>query len=1086
MRVIPLFLLLTLAVPLLAVPVLAGAAPARVKRAKDAKPEVHLLIPGFTVRRLPVDLTNLVNLQYRHDGKLVALGYNGNIHLLTDTDGDGMEDHAELFWEGKGKVTAPIGMDLAPKGTPHGDAVFFTCKGKLMMVTDRDGDGRAEEARAIAEGWPLARAGIDAASVSYDAKDGSILFGLGVRWYDNAYELDAARVAHNDLTSERGAILRLAPDFKSREKLCTGVRWPIGLRFHKNGDLFCTDQEGATWLPNGNPFDELLLIEKGRHYGFPPRHPKHLPSVIDEPSVFDYGPQHQSTCGMRFIEPVNGGKTFGPAWWAGDLLVTGESRGKVWRTKLVKSEAGYVAQTETIACLNQLTVDLTLTPRGTLLVATHSGEPDWGTGPEGRGDIFEISPTPDATPQPVLAWAQEPGVFRVAYDAAEKPFAAASIRRGLYVRAGDQFETMWPGYEVIKRQQAEVVSPVPLLGAAAVDARTFDLRVPPQAAPEHFSITSGGTSLHAELTGLETTWRGDDGRTWKGWAPHLDTEVTAGLTAASAPHEELRRHLAEPGELTLRTRLDLWKMLRPAIQPGASLDYEPEPEEVTLSFTSPNTAFTVRRGFAGNAKGEESKPGQITHDVFLTVTPREKEPLDLVLTCRTGTAPVLHISWQTKEDTRPRALPLRRFLVPWAQPEAFTTALAYAPRPEIQGGDWARGREVFQSDRALCSKCHAVRGQGGKIGPDLSNLTSRDYASTLRDIADPNAVLNPDYLAHQVALKDGRALLAVPRTETPGQVTLGIGAGAEITVAKDDVLSSTPLKMSLMPAKLNEALGPKDFRDLMAYLLTEPPLMGVYAAGEHPPRREPAAIAALLAGAPDPPAPARPLKLLLVSGPKDHGTGEHDYPRWRETWGRLLTLADKTETALAFDWPDATQWAAADVVLFFRKGDWSADRAKDFDDFLARGGGAVFIHWALEGGDEAPALAQRLGIASNRTLTKYRHGPVDLVFDPAQKNHPIARNFDRVSLTDETYWSLVASPDTPPTILATAVEDGAPHPQCWTAEPKSGGRVFVTLGGHYSWTFDDPVFRTLVLRGLAWSAREPVDRFNNLVRAGLE
>ncbi|MGY8689462.1 MAG: c-type cytochrome, partial [Verrucomicrobiales bacterium] len=106
--------------------------------------------------------------------------------------------------------------------------------------------------------------------------------------------------------------MRIAPDFKSREKICTGIRWPIALRFNPLGDLFCTDQEGATWLPNGNPYDELLHIQPGRHYGFPPRHPKHLPNVIDEPSVFDYGPQHQSACGMNFNEPVNGGPVFGP------------------------------------------------------------------------------------------------------------------------------------------------------------------------------------------------------------------------------------------------------------------------------------------------------------------------------------------------------------------------------------------------------------------------------------------------------------------------------------------------------------------------------------------------------------------------------------------------------------------------------------------------------------------------------------------------------------------------------------------------------------------------------------------------------
>src|SRR5439155_8131524 len=162
---------------------------------------------------------------------------------------------------------------------------------------------------------------------------------------------------HYDLKSERGTILRVSPDFKTREIVCTGIRFPVALAFNRHGDLFATDQEGATWLPNGNPLDELLHIQKGRHYGFPPRHPTHLPDVIDEPSTYDYGPQHQSTCGLCFNEPLKtNGPTFGPKAWAGDAFVAGYSRGKLYRTQLMKTPNGYVAQNHLLASLNMLTV----------------------------------------------------------------------------------------------------------------------------------------------------------------------------------------------------------------------------------------------------------------------------------------------------------------------------------------------------------------------------------------------------------------------------------------------------------------------------------------------------------------------------------------------------------------------------------------------------------------------------------------------------------------------------------------------------------------------------------------------------------
>ena len=56
-----------------------------------------MLVPGFTVRELPVKLTNLNNVEYAADGRLFAGGYDGRFHVLRDTNGDGLEDKVDTF-----------------------------------------------------------------------------------------------------------------------------------------------------------------------------------------------------------------------------------------------------------------------------------------------------------------------------------------------------------------------------------------------------------------------------------------------------------------------------------------------------------------------------------------------------------------------------------------------------------------------------------------------------------------------------------------------------------------------------------------------------------------------------------------------------------------------------------------------------------------------------------------------------------------------------------------------------------------------------------------------------------------------------
>ena len=345
---------------------------------------------------------------------------------------------------------------------------------------------------------------------------------------------------------------------------------------------------------------------------------------------------------------------------------------------------------------------------------------------EGKGQIWRVR-YEDGAAQPVIAWRESAGELRIAFDRPLPPDwkpGGASISTGPHTRAGDRFETMRPPYEVVKRQQADGVrglevtemttdgTLLTIKHAELDDATWLGIDVP------------GGYSLQSDSSGVIAEWQENgDGAAVTRRLPHIDLAVARELTKPSAHFAAF--HQAGAGTLKLRTQLDLWQMLRPAVQRGARLDYEYAPERVTVTFASSTTPFELIHA------GEHLKStrGHVSHDVSISVTPEENRwlPIEIMMAHGSDQLPELTAYWSTAEDPRHRALQTRRFLMPWAKPVAASES-RLPVRPEIQGGDWAKGKALFFSAKTNCSTCHQRDGEGEHIGPDLSSLPHRDYA----------------------------------------------------------------------------------------------------------------------------------------------------------------------------------------------------------------------------------------------------------------------------------------------------------------------------------------------------------------------
>src|SRR5689334_2917285 len=137
-------------------------------------PPVQMLVPGFTVRELPLSLNNINNLVFAPDGRLFALCYDGNVLQLKDTNGDGLEDTATHFYQNDSNEILPsIGMCWGPGG------LYIASQGRVIRLRDK-GDGTAE-LETVTGGWvkPTGVAGSNLDSIGIAAdKLGNIFFGL--------------------------------------------------------------------------------------------------------------------------------------------------------------------------------------------------------------------------------------------------------------------------------------------------------------------------------------------------------------------------------------------------------------------------------------------------------------------------------------------------------------------------------------------------------------------------------------------------------------------------------------------------------------------------------------------------------------------------------------------------------------------------------------------------------------------------------------------------------------------------------------------------------------------------------------------
>jgi len=144
-------------------------------------------------------------------------------------------------------------------------------------------------------------------------------------------------------------------------------------------------------------------------------------------------------------------------------------------------------------------------------------------------------------------------------------------------------------------------------------------------------------------------------------------------------------------------------------------------------------------------------------------------------------------------------------------------------------GDAAHGREIFAQN---CTSCHALHGLGHEVGPNLAALTDKTPADWLLAILDPNAAVEPRFVAYNLETRDERSLSGIVSAETATTLTLVQGGGTTEKLLRSDIASMRASGLSLMPEGLEQAIPPEAMADLIAFLKTSPRTFGSATAAQ--------------------------------------------------------------------------------------------------------------------------------------------------------------------------------------------------------------------------------------------------------------
>ena len=117
-----------------------------------------------------------------------------------------------------------------------------------------------------------------------------------------------------------------------------------------------------------------------------------------------------------------------------------------------------------------------------------------------------------------------------------------------------------------------------------------------------------------------------------------------------------------------------------------------------------------------------------------------------------------------------------------------------------------------------CSNCHMHRGEGKKVGPDLTGMAVHPKVELLTHILDPSRSVEGNYRSYSVLTLDGIVVNGMLASETQTAVEIIDAQGKKQVVLREDIDRLNASSKSVMPEGFEKQIDEQGFADLLEFL----------------------------------------------------------------------------------------------------------------------------------------------------------------------------------------------------------------------------------------------------------------------------